>query len=418
MVPPNAIGAGQFVEWAVNNNIFVHMNPHVATITQAREWGDIPVWELTELTNAIQSLASVAEQQLQYITEEQAADLDSTVEKITYKLAQTQGYHSSRKRLEIRQNPSLTDQLKEGLNFAATSLRKIEFIVQDFDGDELGGFAHQTIFEPIAKAQAKKNDITDDMMKRIKAAFDERNAQEQARLTEIVKFNGREFTRSELIAMALNTGNTGNLQKLSDGYAATATNPNIWHQDVIMGMLDRELSDSDWVMVQKIWDIIDELYEPLYDVQKKATGIPPGKVPATPPPLRSDKVSRLGLKGGYYPVKYDADRKVKSFLDEQRGKANLFENNFMTPKASTGAVEARQEYSAPIRLSLDVIPEHINEVTHFVTHYGLRAWARYALRRRSMSKDMQSTCMTLVILFLIFAWPAIVVELANAGACR
>jgi len=80
-------------------------------------------------------------------------------------------------------------------------------------------------------------------------------------------------------------------------------------------------------------------------------------------------------KGGYYPVKYDPTRKSRSgknnenILNNPNKAQSLFENDMLKMNVDGGMSETRTNYAGPINLTLQVIPQHIMETIHYVTHY-------------------------------------------------
>jgi hypothetical protein len=173
----------------------------------------------------------------------------------------------------------------------------------------------------------------------------------------------------EIIAVALNTGNEGNLKKmlLGEGWAKEDGN-DINLQNARLQAVLKHMTESDWKMVQKIWDQIDILYPKLAEVHRRTTGLVPPKVEATPV-----ETSYGTFKGGYYPVKYDPTRDNKAAEFEERKDAevgSMFASNAsIQASVNTGSTNERTGYYAPIHLTLNVVPNHIQETIHYITHH-------------------------------------------------
>lgn len=167
---------------------------------------------------------------------------------------------------------------------------------------------------------------------------------------------GGQWYREELIAAALNTGNAGNLKKLVAGYKQTDPR---WSEQSLKAVLDQHLSAAEWKFVQGTWDAIGKYGPQIEALQKRQTGVAPKMVEA-----QALSTPHGDLKGGYYPVVYDA------FLDHNIETKNLkqtdalFENQFARPTTSKGHTIARTDYEGPLQLSLGVIPRHLDQVTH------------------------------------------------------
>jgi hypothetical protein len=113
---------------------------------------------------------------------------------------------------------------------------------------------------------------------------------------------------------------------------------------------------------------MDSLYPQLADVRRRSSGIVPPKVEATP------ISNQYGdYRGGYYPVKYDANRSQRAAMNEERLQANtdsMFSTDgSMHASVTAGAVNERTGFYDPVRLSLDVVPNHFQEVIHYITHH-------------------------------------------------
>lgn len=173
----------------------------------------------------------------------------------------------------------------------------------------------------------------------------------------------------EILAVALNTGNEGNLRKLLLGEQwAQEDGVDINLQNDKLQAVLQHLTKSDWQMVQKIWDQIDILYPKLSEVHRRTTGLVPPKVEATPV-----KTEHGTFKGGYYPVKYDPTRDNKAAEFEERKDAevgSMFASNAsIQSSVNTGSTNERTGYFAPIHLTLNVVPNHIQETIHYITHH-------------------------------------------------
>ena len=101
-----------------------------------------------------------------------------------------------------------------------THLLKVEFLLEAIDGKPLGAW-HQTIYQPMADAYAEEQDISvkitadlekllSKLPKKVRKRLGRRVPKEQ--LMGLSQRSG--ITRSQLIMMALNTGNKSNFDKM------------------------------------------------------------------------------------------------------------------------------------------------------------------------------------------------------------
>lgn len=266
-------------------------------------------------------------------------------------------------------------------------LLKMEQVFDWLDGGNSNGVFNRIAFRPIAAAQDRENAMLTDYYKRIADAFAAVPAditkrwQDRVEVTELIK---REtglpwvLTRHELVAVALNMGNEGNVQRLTDGYG--------WPETLVRDVLNRELSASEWQFVQSVWDIIDTLWPEIAAMERRVNGVEPDKVEAKP-----FQTPHGMFRGGYYPAIYDT---TKSYAAEQFGgeAADLLDGKYTRATTRASASKERSEkVKRPLLLDLGVINRHLGEVIHDVTHREalINAW-RFLGEERVMRAVDQS----------------------------
>lgn len=267
--------------------------------------------------------------------------------------------------------PGRIDQIKDMVGAFDASLLKMETVFDWLDGGKSDGVFNRIAFRPIADAQDRENAMLSDYLGRIKDAFSDVPAKIARRWGERVSpgFINREtgepfvMTRQALVAMALNMGNEGNIQRLVDGYG--------WPEMHVREVLNRELTVEEWQFVQKVWDIIDTLWPEIAAMERRVNGVEPDKVEAKP--LETPAGT---LRGGYYPAVYDTAR---SYKDEQfSGEASdLLEGAYTRATTRASSTKERSEkVQRPIALKLGVINRHLGEVIHDITHREavINAW--------------------------------------------
>lgn len=171
---------------------------------------------------------------------------------------------------------------------------------------------------------------------------------------------GVTMKRSTLLAAVLNSGNAGNLQRLSSGgLLDDAGNPvNLTPQQVAIG---RELlTDEELAYVQGLWDTVDSLWPDITQLQQRVSGVPVEKVQAA-----SFSIRGKAYRGGYWPLVYDSQRsnvgEVQTDADALR---ILMGQGFTRAATPKGYQKARaEEFSAPLLLDFGaVISRHLDHV--------------------------------------------------------
>jgi len=174
----------------------------------------------------------------------------------------------------------------------------------------------------------------------------------------------------QILSVALNAGNAGNLRKmlLGEGWANPDNEAEITiNNPKLQAVLDH-MTESDWSIVKQVWDSMDSLYPLLSETTLKGTGLTPKKVDPVEFQTKFGK-----MKGGYYTLQYDHDRDARAADFKDKREARL-ESMFSTlgslnQSVTAGATHTRTEFYAPIRFDLGVITDHFQEVIHYITHY-------------------------------------------------
>ncbi|TCM25698.1 hypothetical protein [Novosphingobium sp. ST904] len=260
--------------------------------------------------------------------------------------------------------PGWWESLRSKIAGIDSSLLKMETVFDWLDGGNSNGVFNRVVFRPIAAAQARETEMVKDYQARIKALFEAVPAEIASRwqdritlpFTDVETGRPMVLNRQQLVAMALNVGNEGNLQRLADGYRLNG--------GALVGYLDQTLTQQEWQFVQNVWDEIDTLWPQISEIEKRVNGVAPDKVRAR----KFVTTSNGQMRGGYYPAVYDSTRNYKA--QENAGKErDLLEGGYTRATTRASSTKARDEQvKRPILLDLGVINRHLGEVIHDITH--------------------------------------------------
>lgn len=287
-----------------------------------------------------------------------------------------------------RMAPNVADKIKANIASADAALLKMETVFDWLDNGNSNGTFNRVVFRRMADAQARERDMMGDYVGRIQGLLKALPKETIKRWSEHVtvpefvnRETGRPFdmTRDQLIAVALNVGNAGNLDKMARGYG--------WSEAGIMRALNRELRPEEWRFVQSMWDTIETLWPEISGLEKRLNGVEPEKVEARAFTLEDG----TPMTGGYYPVVYDTS---KSLTAEQQAAAAgdaLFENIYTRATTPRGFTKERTNAARPVLLSLSVINRHVAEVIHDVTHREAVIDADRFLSDRRIVKGIRDT---------------------------
>lgn len=169
----------------------------------------------------------------------------------------------------------------------------------------------------------------------------------------------RSLNREARLAIALNVGNEGNLQRLLGGEGWTARQ--------LQPVLDT-LTAEEWTAVQALWDHF-ESYRPQIGAKerrvygKEPEWVAPGSELLTALAIKS----QIPLRGGYYPIKYDpaASQRAEEHADAEGAKRQLQgAYTSATTRRSFTKARAEEVTGRPLLYSLAGLYSGVQDVIH------------------------------------------------------
>lgn len=164
---------------------------------------------------------------------------------------------------------------------------------------------------------------------------------------------GSSLNKEQVLAIALNTGNDGNLQRLLGGEG--------WTLDQLQPVL-ATLTPADWKAVQSIWDYFETFRPEIGAKEKRVFGKEPEWIePGSP------VTDAQGLRGGYYPIKYDpsASGKAEQHASAEEAKAQLKgAYNAATTRRSFTKSRAEEVVGRPLLYTLAGVYTGVQDVIH------------------------------------------------------
>ena len=167
-------------------------------------------------------------------------------------------------------------------------------------------------------------------------------------------------TRWDLVSLGLNSGNADNRRAILESEVA-GRQP---YTEAGVNQALKQLDARDWAFIQDTWDYIDSYWPAIKEAQQRRKGIVPPKVEAQAFAITTRDGQTLDIKGGYYPLKYNAR------LDS-KARQNEMDEAFERMRAGTlSAVQSKYGHTQervgsgkqPVMLSMNVLHGHINSV--------------------------------------------------------
>lgn len=333
----------------------VGIDTRVLNEARRQDYREVPMEELRGVRDAVKQLEHVSRRQRKFRAGQVEAEWEDVKSMLTGAILQNT---EAGKPLPIDPEAmSWLEKKQQSFGEYAASLLKMETVVEWLDGGRHDGPWHRFFFDLVTDAQNRENDLTLEYTKKIAEVLEGLPKDQRRRMNELVAVPeiGESFTRRGLIAMALNTGNEGNYGKLLRGRK--------WTEEQVQAALSK-LTREEWQVVERIWRTIDGLWPEIAALQERMSGLAPEKVEA-----RKVQTPYGVIEGGYYPLVYDRrDSEVGEKQAADAAESMIAGGPYTRATTPRGHTKARVEnFSAPILLSLDVLPTHLSKVIKDLT---------------------------------------------------
>lgn len=169
---------------------------------------------------------------------------------------------------------------------------------------------------------------------------------------------GTSLNRESRIAIALNTGNAGNMQRLLDGEG--------WTQAQLMPVL-QSLTLQEWQAVQAVWDHFESYRPDIAAKERRVYGKEPEWVPPVPFSVTTAEGETISMRGGYYPIKYDTMASARSKENDDIEKAQRqLQGAYTSATTRRSYTKSRSEavLGRPLLYTLSGMYSGVNEVIH------------------------------------------------------
>jgi len=260
----------------------------------------------------------------------------------------------------------------------AASHRKLASLFRQMDGNKDDG----PLYEYIGRAMNERGTMEDVAVEKATVALREIYAPILKLRGGITGFRSKVYideiktslTRGGRLAVALNWGNEANRQRIMDG--------DKWSAGQVQAIL-KTLTPVELKFVNDVWAYIDSYWEDIAAKEKRLTGVEPEKVQPLPFTQMAADGTEVQMRGGYYPLKYDTDRSDRADTQEAAQAAKEMMQGVLTRSTTRrGHTKERlKEVKRAVRKDLNVITQHITQVTHDL------AWHEWLIDTNKLLKD-------------------------------
>ncbi|MER9388187.1 hypothetical protein [Mesorhizobium sp. M0435] len=230
-------------------------------------------------------------------------------------------------------------------------------ILREIDGFKDMGAAYRNIKTPIDEAMdrltVRKLKAASDL-ESLYAVYDKADRRRMAVRDHIPEL-GYALSKWERIAVALNLGNAGNRARLTDPKVRGSLS------EAQIAAVIATLDAKDAAFVQSVWDYVGSFRDDIAARERRATGVEPEWVEATPV-----EIAGKTLKGGYYPLKYDPRLSSLARDDEANNIAQALQaGRFGKAQTRQGHLKERARSSGrDVELDMSVLHRHVNQVIY------------------------------------------------------
>lgn len=284
-------------------------------------------------------------------------------EEAAMKLVQAIGVDNEFNPLQDSNNQTDTKSKAKSLaKDALLYLTKAETIFNRFGGDWM-----QLVYEPINQGANKELAMRQEACKTFSKVYNMYSLEEwQSMRSDRVFTIGltTNFTREQLICMALNWGNKeGRKRVLSTINKSAKNEADVIDEYTMQSVLESSLTDKDWNFIEAIWEQLDSYWAERNKVQENLYGQGLGKVQALP-----FNINGRQIKGGYYPIVYDpklsiraSDLAADDIVKQALSGSSTFGIGMGSTKSRVSEVKGQQ-----LALRLDVWPQAVTEAIHHI----------------------------------------------------
>lgn len=335
----------------------------LAESKERKDYNDMQMDQFQDMVEAMNVLYKASRRDYEATTIKDRNGKVISQEEAAMKLVQAIGVDNEFNPLQDSNNQ--TDAKSKAKSLAKDALlylTKAETIFNRFGGDWM-----QLVYEPINQGANKELTMRQEACKVFSKIYNMYSLEEwQSMRSDRVFTIGltTNFTREQLICMALNWGNKEGRKRVLATINKSAKNEaDVIDEYTMQSMLESSLTDKDWNFIEAIWTQLDSYWAERNKVQENLYGQGLGKVQALP-----FNINGRQIKGGYYPIVYDpklsiraSDLAADDIVKQALSGSSTFGIGMGSTKSRVSEVKGQQ-----LALRLDVWPQAVTEAIHHI----------------------------------------------------
>ena len=265
-----------------------------------------------------------------------------------------------------------------------SSHRKLASLVRQMDGSKDGGAFWNVFVRTMNTAADTEAVMREKATKQLAKIFEPLLKDSKLRQKVFIPAIKRSLSLEARLAIALNWGNDANRQRVMDG--------DNWSNPQVMAIL-ATLTKEQLQFVQKTWDYIDSFWPDIKAKEERVSGVAPEKVQASPVTITLLDGSTVDMRGGYYPIKYDADRSSRADADNAAEiTKQMLQGQYTRATTRRGHTKQRAaEVNRAVRKDIGVIFQHLEQVAHDLAWHEWLIDANRLLRASDIESAIRET---------------------------
>ena len=222
----------------------------------------------------------------------------------------------------------------------------------------LGEKAHRYLYGTYDRAQMKESEILGEKQKELEKIFSVYTRKERMKWKDRnIDAHGDMLSKENVLCLAMNWGTFTNRKRVLDG---------VGQKFDVIRTLHENMTEKDWKVVQEVWNLVDTFWEESARTEERLNGAHIGKVPAHEFTIKTADGKEVTLKGGYYPLRYNAEKSsnVQDKTAEEAAKGTMTGAQVFGTKRGHTKARVEGDVVLPIRLEFGVLQEHIYNAAH------------------------------------------------------
>ena len=222
----------------------------------------------------------------------------------------------------------------------------------------IGEKAHRYLYGTYERAQMKESEILGEKKEKLEKIFSVYTRKERMKWKDRnIDAHGDMLSKENVLCLAMNWGTETNRKRVM---------ADIGQRFDVIRTLHENMTEKDWKVVQEVWNLVDTFWEESARTEERLNGAHIGKVPAHEFTIKTVDGKEVTLKGGYYPLRYNAEKSsnVQDKTVEEAAKGTMTGAQvFGTMRGHTKA-RVEGDVVLPVRLEFRILQEYVYNASH------------------------------------------------------